>query len=144
MSTEPLRIAAVITTDDEAKRGTFDAAPYFAAIFADADPAADPDDVVRELARQEWGVCAEADAVAYACEDQRAVARVFEYLYCERPKRDGGGIAGFEVEVCPREAMLWLRENRYRLWDELRRVAQPTGTTAGVAVVTAAGALATL
>jgi len=141
------RVKATITTDDDKASGTFDAAPgLFRMLFGDGSPdaLAEGEDDIRELARQEWGVCPEADAVAYGCEDQRAVARVFEYLYTARPTRDGGGIAGFEVEICPREAMLWLRENRYPLWDELRRQAHPTGTTAGVAVVTAAGTLATL
>jgi hypothetical protein len=134
-SRPPIRVAATIAIDGEDNSRKFNAAPGLAAVLAGPNGRDD----IRELARQEWGICPEADAVAYGCEDQQAVSRTFDRIYCDRPHRAGGGIAGFEVEICPREAMLWLRETCYPLWLELYRLLHPSGTTAGIAVVTATG-----
>ena len=117
-----MTVEATVATDDGATKSTFNAAPWFA-----GDPHAEPprppatDGQIRVLAAYGWNGarCAIADDVAFACEEQPGVARVFEYIERERPKREDGGIVAFTVTVNEREAMLWLRENRNELWAEL-------------------------
>lgn len=130
--------AHVFTDPDDAgnsaTKSKFDAAEWFAG-DPDAEPPRDPatDGEIRVLAAHGWGAesCDVADSVALACEHQRGVARVFEYITHNKPRRPDGGIVGFGVQVNPREAMLWLRENRYRLWEELRTLQEEADVMAG-------------
>lgn len=138
-----MMVTAHVFTDPDERgnvltKSKFDAAAWFAG-DPEAEPPTDPatDGEIRVLAAHGWGEesCDVADSVALACEHQRGVARVFEFIQHNKPRRPDGGIVGFTVTVNPREAMLWLRENRYRLWEELRTLQEEADVKAGRVVM---------
>lgn len=108
MTSADMRVTASIASDDGECRGTFSAAAWFAGAT---------DGQIRELAAAGWSD-SPADEVAYHCEECPAVSRVFEHVLSQPVSFDrlNDLIIGFEVKINGREAMLWLRENRYQLW----------------------------
>lgn len=106
------RITATISTDDGLDKSTFNAVEWFRR-------ATDEDILV--LAEDNWRDCDHADEIAWVCADQTGVDRILDSLHC-RPRRHPGEhreFVGFNVCVKAREAMLWLRDNRYEVWWEI-------------------------
>lgn len=75
------------------------------------------DDQIKTLAGEEWGRCEEADEVARSAEKTPGVSRMFEYVHAR--SAGGGDQIGFECTINDKDAMAWLRRQRYGLWAQL-------------------------
>jgi hypothetical protein len=96
-------ILAEAHSDDRIVEVTFDASGYFAIAPAEA---------ICKLARNDWGRCYEADAVAqHFAQYNEGLSRLFEYLEILKryPRRTD---VGFECTVDPDSAISWLKTMR--------------------------------
>ena len=88
----------------------FDAGPWFAQAS---------DQEIRALAKEGWGSCCEADAVALFCEDvDPEVDRFFDIIDGLREFDEDYG--GFECYVNGDTALKWLRANRPAVLEDQR------------------------
>lgn len=109
-------ITAEVHSDDRVLQVTFDATSYF-------QQAADADIIA--LAACDWGGDYPADAVAqHAAENNRDVAKLFEYLEAIADVPSKKDQRGFECSVESDSVMAWLRVNRPGLFTRLAIAAE--------------------
>ena len=90
---------------------------FESAFFAEGWFIGASEDQIKPLAGEEWGRCEEADAVARSAEKTPKACRLFEYVHAR--SAGGGEQIGFECTINPKDAMAWLRRQRYGLWAQL-------------------------
>ena len=90
---------------------------FESAFFAEGWFIGAADNQIKTLASEEWGRCEGADAVARSAEKTPKVSRMFEYVHAR--SSGGGEQIGFECTINLKDAMAWLRRQRYGLWAQL-------------------------
>lgn len=101
-------IRAEAHSDDRVFEGAFFAEGWFIGAT---------EEQIKNLVREEWGRCEEADDVARSAEKTPKVCRMFEYVHAR--SAGGGEQIGFECTINPKDAMAWLRRQRYGLWAQI-------------------------